>query len=148
MERTLVLIKPDAVVKGISGLILFELEQANLKMIGLKIVNVKKDLAEKHYEKLREKPFFENLINHLIGSFHNNSNVIAIVYEGENAIQKIRNLTGKTFPDDAEFCSIRGRYGRHNQKTDCVENVIHTSDSPESAKKEISLWFDDSELIK
>jgi len=148
MERTLVLIKPDGVIKGLTGQIIFELERVNLKMIGLKLVNVKKELAEKHYEEHREKPFFEKLIKHLTGEFHNNANVVAIVYEGENAVQKIRKLAGKTFPEDAEFCSIRGKYGRHNQKTDCVENVIHASDSQESAKREISLWFKEGELIE
>lgn len=147
MERTLVLIKPDAVAKGLSGQIIFELERSNLKMVGLKLVNVKKELAEKHYEEHKEEPFFEKLIKYLTGKFHNNANVVAIVYEGENATSIIRNLAGKTFPDDAEFCSIRGRYGRHNQKTDCVENVIHASDSPESAEKEISLWFNQNELL-
>ncbi len=147
MERTLVLIKPDAVAKGLSGQVIFELENAKLKMIGLKLVNVKKELAEKHYEEHKEKPFFEKLIKHLTGEFHNKANVVAICYEGENAISKIRELAGKTFPDDAEFHSIRGKYGRHNQKTDCVENVIHASDSPESAKREISLWFEEKELI-
>lgn len=147
MERTLVLIKPDAVAKGLSGQVIFELEKANLKMIAIKLVNVKKELAEKHYEEHKEKPFFEKLIKHLTGEFHNNANVIAIVYEGENAIKKIREITGKTFPDDAEFTSLRGKYGRYNQKTDCVENVIHASDSPDSAKREISLWFKEEEFV-
>jgi nucleoside-diphosphate kinase len=84
----------------------------------------------------------------LTGDFHNGANVVAIVYEGENAISKIREAAGKTFPEDADFKSIRGKYGRHNQKTDCVENVIHASDSSESAKREISLWFKPEELIK
>ncbi|MDP3965953.1 MAG: nucleoside-diphosphate kinase [archaeon] len=147
MERTLVLIKPDAVVKGLSGQIIFELERTNLRMVGLKLVNVKKELAEKHYEEHKEKAFFEKLITHLTGGFHNNSNVVAICYEGEDAVQKIRNLAGKTFPDEAEYCSIRGRYGRYNHKTDCVENVIHASDSPESAKREISIWFKEEEFV-
>jgi len=148
MERTLVLIKPDAVAKGLAGQIIFELEKPNLKMIGLKIVKVKKELAQNHYKEHEEKPFFEKLIKHLMGEFHDNANVLARVYEGENAIQKVRELAGKTFPDDAKLNSIREKYGRHNQKTDCVENVIHTSDSIESAKREISLWFNDNELIE
>ena len=148
MERTLVLIKPDAVAKRLAGHVITDLYTTELKMIGLKLINVGKELAEKHYEEHKEKPFFEKLIKHLTGEFHNNENVIAIVYEGEDAVKKIRAAAGKTFPDEAEFSSIRGKYGRHNKETDCVENVIHASDSPESAKKEIALWFKEEELIK
>ncbi|MBU2612359.1 MAG: nucleoside-diphosphate kinase [Nanoarchaeota archaeon] len=148
MERTLVLIKPDAMVKGLAGEVISELDRTNLKMVGIKLVNVKKEFAENHYEEHREKPFFDKLVKHLTGEFHKNVNVIAIVYEGEDAISRIREKSGKTFPDDADFCSLRGKYGRHNTKTDCVENVIHASDSPESAKREISMWFSEEELIK
>ncbi|PJC45320.1 nucleoside-diphosphate kinase [Candidatus Pacearchaeota archaeon CG_4_9_14_0_2_um_filter_30_8] len=150
MERTLVLIKPDAVAKRIAGHVISDLYSTNLKMIGLKIVNVKKELAEKHYYDIPQKhgqEVFEKLIKHLIGDLHNHANVIAIVYEGENAIKKIRELAGSTHPEKADFCTLRGKYGRVNSETDCFENVIHTSDSPESAEKEISLWFDEKELI-
>lgn len=148
MEKTLVLIKPDAMVKGLAGEVISELSRTKLKMIGLKLVNVSKELAEQHYEEHKGKPFFETLIKHLTGELHNNENVIAIVYKGENAIKIIREKAGKTFPDSAEPTSIRGKYGRHNHETDCVENVIHASDSPESAKREIELWFDEDELIE
>lgn len=148
MEKTLVLIKPDAMVKGLAGEIISELSRTKLKMIGLKLVNVSKELAELHYEEHKNKPFFKDLIKHLTGELHNNENVIAMVYQGENAIKIIREKAGKTFPDSAEFTSIRGKYGRHNQETGCLENVIHTSDSPESAKREIELWFDDKELLE
>jgi nucleoside-diphosphate kinase len=149
-ERTLVLIKPDAIVKGIAGNIISEIHPLGLNMIGLKLVNVKKELAEKHYsdiEKKHGKEIFEKLMKHITGEMHNNENVMAIVYEGENAIKKIRNLVGPTNPEEADFSTLRGKYGRVHSKTDCFENLIHASDSTKSAKKEIELWFNKNELI-
>ena len=147
MERTLVLIKPDAMVKRLAGNIINDLYYLNLKMIGLKLVNVKRELAEKHYYEHKEKPFFEELVKHITGELHNNENVIAIVYEGENAVQKVRDAIGKTNPDECEPYNIRGKYGKINTKTNCHETVIHASDSKISAEREIKLWFDDDELI-
>jgi len=150
MEKTLVLIKPDAMVKSLAGNIISELYHLNLKMIGLKLVNVQKELAEQHYFEIKEKrgqKIFDKLIKHITGELHNNENVIAIVYEGKNAIQKVRNLAGTTNPEEAEPNTIRGKYGRIHSQTDCYENLIHASDSKESAEKEIALWFDDGELI-
>ena len=150
MERTLVLIKPDAMVKSLAGNIISELYNLNLKMIGLKLVNVQKELAEQHYFEIKEKrgqEIFDKLIKHITGELHNNENVIAIVYEGKNAIQKVRNLAGTTNPEEAEPNTIRGKYGRIHSQTDCYENLIHASDSKESAEKEIALWFDDGKLV-
>jgi len=147
MEKTLVLIKPDAMVKKLAGNIISELYNLNLKMIGLKLVNVKRELAEQHYQEHKGKPFFEKLLKHITGELHNNENVIAIVYLGENAISKVREAAGKTHPEEADPNSIRGKYGRWHSKTDCFENVLHASDSKESAEKEIKLWFDEDELI-
>jgi len=150
MERTLVLIKPDAMVKQIAGHVITDLYNLGLKMIGLKLVNVQKELAEQHYFEIKErrgKEIFEKLIKHITGELHNQENVIVIVYEGKNAIQKIRDLAGTTNPEEAEPNTIRGKYGRIHSKTDCYENLIHASDSKESAEKEISLWFDDGELV-
>jgi len=147
MERTLVLIKPDAMVKKLAGNIISELYSTNLKMIGLKLINVDRKLAEVHYEEHKNKPFFEKLINHLTGKLHNDENVIAIVYEGENAVQKVKQIAGKTNPEQADFNSLRGKYGRINSEIDCFETVVHSSDSPKSGEKEISLWFNPDELI-
>jgi nucleoside-diphosphate kinase len=127
-ERTLVLIKPDAVAR--------------------KIVKVKEGLAEEHYSEHKEKPFFPNLISHLTGKLHNNANVIAIVYEGENAIKKIRETAGETNPEKADFKSLRGKYGRIHSETKSFENAIHASDSVESANREIALWFRKDEIIE
>ena len=147
-EKTLVLIKPDAMVKHLAGSIINDLYNLNLKMIGLKLVNVQKELAEQHYDEHKGKPFYAKLIDHLTGTLHNNENVIAIVYWGEDAIKKIREVAGITHPEEANPKTIRGKYGRLHSKTDCFENVIHTSDSIESAKKEIELWFDENELVE
>ena len=149
-ERTLVLIKPDAMAKGLAGNVISELHSLHLKMVGLKLVNVKKELAEKHYYEIIERhgqEVFDKLIKHLTGEFHGKENVIAIIYKGETAIQKIRNAAGKTHPEEAEFSTIRGKYGRWHSKTDCFENVIHASDSVASAEREIALWFSEDELV-
>jgi len=146
MERTLVLIKPDAMVKQLAGNIISELYKTNLKMIGLKLVNVQRELAEQHYHEHIGKPFFEKLIKHLTGELHNQENAIAIVYEGEEAIKKVRELAGKTHPEEASPSTIRGKYGRWHSKTDCFENVIHASDSPASAEIEVPIWFNKKEL--
>lgn len=148
MEKTLVLIKPDAMVKKLAGNVISDLYNTGLKMIGLKLVNVQKELAEMHYEEHKDKPFFQKLVGHITGELHDNENVIAIAYEGENAIKKIRDAAGKTHPEEADYSSIRGKYGRHVSSTDCFENVIHASDSPESGEREIALWFKDDELVQ
>jgi len=148
MERTLVLIKPDAMAKHLAGNIITDLYVLNLKMIALKLSNVKRELAEMHYSEHKGKPFFEDLIKHLTGELHNQEKVIAIIYEGENAVKKVRDAIGKTNPDECEPWSIRGKYGKINTKTNCHETVIHASDSVESANREIKLWFDDDEIVE
>ncbi|MCL5730022.1 MAG: nucleoside-diphosphate kinase [Candidatus Pacearchaeota archaeon] len=147
-EKTLVLIKPDAVAKGLTGNIISDLDNLGLKMIGLKLVKVTDELAKAHYLEHKERPFFNDLILHITGKLHNNAPVIAIVYEGESAIEKIRKLAGSTNPEKAELKSLRGKYGRIHSETKCLETVIHSSDSAESAKREIALWFAQDELIK
>lgn len=147
-ERCLVLIKPDAMIKQLAGNIISDLYNLNLKMIGLKLVNVQKELAEQHYSEHKGKPFYEGLIDYLTGKLHDNENVIAIVYQGEDAIKKIRGYIGKTNPDEADPRSIRGKYGKiHTQKDNWHETVLHASDSSESANREINLWFNEKELV-
>ena len=147
-ERTLVLIKPDAMIKKLAGNIISELDRLDLKMVGLKLVNVSNELAKRHYAEHKEKPFFNDLIEHITGKIHNNENVIAIAYEGEDAIAKIRDLVGATHPDKALPSSIRGKFGKVHTLTNCHETVIHASDSVKSAEREISLWFSKQELVE
>ena len=106
-ERTLVLIKPDAVAKRIVGHIISDFEMLGFKMVGLKLVDVKQELAEKHYNEHKGKAFYEELIKYITGKLHN-AKVVAIVYEGENIIQKIREVTGATHPDKADSFSLGG----------------------------------------
>ena len=147
-ERTLVLIKPDAMVKKLAGNIINDLYNLNLKIIGLKLVNVKRELAEQHYSEHKSKPFFNELVKHLTGEIHNNENVIAIVYSGDNAIEKIRKFIGATHPDNADPFTIRGKYGKIHTQTNCHETVVHASDSLENAEKEINLWFEQKEIVE
>ncbi len=146
-ERALVLIKPDAMAKKLFGIILYDLAHLEIEMIGLKLVSVQKQLAEKHYEEHKEKPFYSDLLKYIMGEYHNTKSIIAIAYEGENAIKKLREYAGKTNPDEAEPLTIRGRYGKINSKTNNFDNVMHVSDSPENGKREINLWFSKEELI-
>jgi nucleoside-diphosphate kinase len=147
-EKVLVLIKPDAMAKQLAGIIIHDISQLNLKMIGLKLVAVKKHLAEKHYEVHKEKPMYPDLIKYIMGEFHNVKSIIAIAYEGEDAVKNLREYGGKTNPDEANPMSIRGRYGKINSKTSNWDNIMHISDSPENGEKEISIWFDKDELIE
>lgn len=148
-EACLILIKPDGLIKSLTGNIINELSAAKLKIIGAKIVSVKKELAEKHYFELKEKKpeIFEEVLKYIMGEYHTNR-VFALIYYGENAISKIREIVGPTNPEEAHPTSIRGRYGRINSKTKVLENCIHASDSPESAKREIKLWFSPDEIVE
>jgi nucleoside-diphosphate kinase len=147
VEQVLVLIKPDGMVKSLVGNILSILAESKLKIVGAKIVRVKKEFAEKHYERHKGKPFYDELINYITGNlqFHTNR-VLAIVYEGEDAIEKIRTLVGNKNPENADPKSIRGKYGRINSKTGVYENVLHASDEASEAEREIKLWFKPFEL--
>jgi len=146
-ENCLVLIKPDALQKGLTGDIMAMLSHANLKIVGMKMTKVSQELAEAHYAEHKEKPFFQELIDFIQGKFHADR-VIAIIYQGEDAIKKIRTLAGATHPEKAEPTSIRGKYGRINSETQNMENGMHASDSPESAEREIKLWFKSEEVTE
>lgn len=147
-EEILVLIKPDGLLKSLTGNILSMISKTELKIVGAKVLKVSKELAEKHYSELKKaKPHvFESTIKYLTGEFHT-PRVLALVYKGPNAIEKLRKLAGKTNPEQASPISIRGKYGRINTKTGVFENVIHVSDSIENAQREISLWFNPEEIV-
>jgi len=158
MEQScLVIIKPDGLIKSLTGNIISALSETKLKIIGAKIVSVKRELAEKHYGDLKERQIkkrglekgtaiYENTIEYIQGKYHTNR-VLALVYHGEDAIEKIRQLAGETNPEEAKPITIRGKYGRINSKTGVFENVIHASDSIENAEKEIKLWFKPEEIV-
>ena len=147
LEQTLILIKPDGLIKSLTGNILTRLSEAKLIIVGSKTVSVTKELAEKHYEHLKEKPFFGELIEYIMGKQHNTNRVVAFVYQGDDAIKKIRDIVGDTDPEKANPVSIRGAYGRITT-SGVYENVVHASSSNEDAEKEIKLWFQPSELVE
>jgi nucleoside-diphosphate kinase len=136
-EKTLVLIKPDAVQRRLAGAILARFENRGLALRGARLVHVDRALAEEHYAEHAEKPFFEELV-----SFITSSPTLALVLEGEGAIQVVRTTMGATNPADATPGTIRG-----DLALAMPANLVHGSDAPESAEREIALWFSDSELV-
>lgn len=131
MQETLVLIKPDGVRRQLSGEILNRYERKGLVIKALKLIDVPRELAEEHYAEHKEKPFFGELVD-----FITSGPVVAFVLAGKDAVVNVRNLNGATNPLDATPGSIRGDYALTMDS-----NVVHASDSPESASREIGLWF-------
>ena len=132
-ERTLVLVKPDAMGRGLAGEIIGRLERRGLVLRGADLVHVDRDLAEQHYAEHREKPFFEELVE-----FITSSPTLALAVEGEGAIALVRTTMGATNPANAAPGTIRG-----DLALSMPDNLVHGSDSPESAARELALWFPD-----
>jgi len=132
-ERTLVLVKPDAMQRGLAGEIVARLERRGLVLRGADLVHVDRDLAEQHYAEHREKPFFEELVE-----FITSSPTLALAVEGEGAIALVRTTMGATNPANAAPGTIRG-----DLALSMPDNLVHGSDSPESAARELALWFPD-----
>ena len=145
-QAVLILIKPDGLIKSLTGNILTRLSETKLEIVAAKIARVSRSLAEEHYKHLKDKPFFGDLIKYLQGELHDRKKVLALVYWGEDAIKKCRELAGATNPEEAEPTSIRGSYGRITT-TGVYENVIHVSSNEEEAAREIKLWFEPKEII-
>lgn len=136
-ERTLVLIKPDGVQRLLVGRILARYEERGLKLVGLKLMSVDRDLAERHYAVHREKPFFRGLVE-----FITSGPLVAAALEGPNAIAIVRAMNGATRPHEAAPGSIRGDFA-----VETAQNLVHASDGAETAEAELSLWFRDGELL-
>lgn len=145
-HATLVFIKPDAIVRGLTGAVMTRLDELRLQIVGAKMIKVSRELAEEHYEALREKPFFEELIQHSCGTLHGIEYVLALVYFGEDAISKVRQVAGATNPEKAEPTSLRGALGRMTT-AGIMENVLHASSDERDAEREIKLWFRPEELV-
>jgi nucleoside-diphosphate kinase len=145
-EPTLILIKPDGLVKSLTGNILTRLSETKLEIVAAKMVRVCDELAREHYKHLKDKPFFDELIKYIKGELHNRRKVLAMVYYGKGAIEKVRELAGATNPEEADSISIRGQYGRITTKG-LYENVIHASTNIKEAEREIKLWFKPEEII-
>ena len=136
IERTFILVKPDGVKKNLIGNILGRFEAKGLKIVALKLIVSPKEVAETHYAEHKEKPFFGELVD-----FITSSPLVAAVIEGENAIKAVRQLNGATNPLEAVPGSIRGDYA-----LSIGENIVHGSDSPEAAAREIANWFKAEEI--
>jgi nucleoside-diphosphate kinase len=145
-QAVLILIKPDGLKKSLTGNILTRLSETKLEIVAAKMVRVSKELAEEHYKHLKDKPFFGEIIKYLQGELHDRKKVMALVYWGEEAIKKCRELAGATNPEEAESTSIRGSYGRITT-SGVYENVIHVSSHELEAEREIKLWFGPAEII-
>jgi nucleoside-diphosphate kinase len=137
MERTLIIIKPDAVQRGLTGEILRRFEQRGLRIIGMKFMQVSQALAEKHYDVHRERPFFSSLVNYIISS-----PVVVIALEGTNAVAAARQTIGSTKPHEAAAGTIRGDFA-----LEIGRNLVHGSDSVENGQIEVANFFSEDELV-
>ena len=137
MEKSLVLIKPDAMQRGLAGTIITRLEKQGLKLVAIRMLHMDRTLAQQHYAIHRDKPFFNDLVNYIIST-----PIIATVFEGAGAISVIRKTMGATDPAKAEAGTIRHDFG-----IDIQRNAVHGSDSAETAEKEIKLFFSEDEIF-
>jgi nucleoside-diphosphate kinase len=137
LERTFLAIKPDGVQRKLVGEIIRRFEAKGFTLVGLKLMNVSRELAETHYGVHRERPFFAGLVD-----FITSAPVVAMVWEGEGVIASARKIIGATNPLNSEPGTIRGDFG-----VNVGRNLIHGSDAPETAQQEVSLWFKDEELV-
>ena len=137
MERTLVLVKPDGVQRGLIGSVISRLEQRGLKLVAMKLMNVDDSLARQHYGEHVDRPFFGGLVD-----FITSAPVVAMAWEANNAVEAVRNTMGQTNPTTSPPGTIRGDLG-----LDIGRNLVHGSDSPESAERELSLFFSEDELL-
>ena len=144
-QATLVIIKPDGLQKSLTGNILTKLSDAKLVIIAAKMRVVSRKLAEDHYRHMKDKPFFEDIVKYLMGEFHT-KRTMALVYYGDSAIGRVRQICGATNPEEAAPDTIRGAYGRITTKG-VYENVIHASSVAEDASREVKLWFEPHEIV-
>ena len=131
MEKTFFMVKPDGVERGLIGEVISRIEKANLRIRDIRMLQIDRELANRHYQEHKEKPFFDELV-----SFITSGPVVAMVVEGEEAISVVRDLMGATDPKDAAPGTIRGDFAE-----EITENLVHGSDSPQSAKRELELFF-------
>ncbi len=136
-EKTFVMLKPDTVERRLMGELISRLEKKHLKIVAAKLIRIDKKLAETHYQELKDKPFFKELVDFVTGG-----PALAMVVQGPNAVSAVRAMMGATNPFNATPGTIRGDYG-----LDLTKNLIHGSDGPESAKRETSLFFKETEII-
>jgi nucleoside-diphosphate kinase len=138
MERSLVLVKPDAMERGLAGAIIGRLQAGGLKLTALRMLRMSRELAERHYAVHAQKPFFNELVDYIISA-----PIVAAVFTGDGAVQRIREIMGATDPARAVPGTIRQDFG-----LDLQRNSVHGSDSPENAEKEIALFFEEKEIFE
>jgi len=136
-EKTFIMVKPDGIQRNLIGKVIQKFEDKGYKLIAAKLMFVKEELAQKHYYEHKDKPFFEELV-----SFITSGPVLAMVWEGKDIVKVARNIIGSTNPLEAALGTLRGDYG-----INIGMNIVHGSDSQESAEREIKLWFKDEELL-
>ena len=136
-EKTLVLVKPDGVQRGLAGEVISRLERRGLKLVGMKLMQVSDELARQHYGEHVDRPFFGGLV-----SFITSSPIVAMVWEADHAVEIVRNTMGQTNPVSSAAGTIRGDLG-----IDIGRNLVHGSDSPESAEREVNLFFQPDEIL-
>jgi nucleoside-diphosphate kinase len=137
LERTLIILKPDAVQRGLIGQIIHRFERRGLRIIAMKFMQITRNLAERHYSVHKGKPFYDPLVNYITSG-----PVVVMILEGKNAIQIARNTMGATDPADAEPGTIRADFG-----VEIGRNLVHGSDGPETAAFEMSIFFDETETV-
>ncbi len=137
MERTLIIVKPDAVQRSLAGEIISRFEARGLRIIGMKFMLISRELAQKHYAIHRERPFFDKLVDYITSA-----PVVVIALDGANAVQAARKTIGATNPTEANAGTIRGDFGM-----EIGRNLVHGSDSPENGEIEVANFFDESELV-
>lgn len=137
MERSLILVKPDGTARHLTGAIIARLEEQGLKLVGLKMLQMDRELARRHYEVHKAKPFFSGLVDYITSG-----PIVAAAFEGDQAVEKIRKIMGPTDPEKAEKGTIRGDFG-----IDIERNTVHGSDAVATARQELNLFFSDKELV-
>jgi len=145
-DSVLVLIKPDGMQKAIAGEAISLFLASDLRLTGMKLVQVPLKLAQAHYGHLRDKFFFKEIVSYLMGDLHGKNPVIAMVFTGHNAVVKSRRIAGATNPEEADPKSARGKFGRVTTKG-VFENLVHVSSDTKEARREIALWFNKKELL-
>ena len=137
MERTFIMIKPDAVQRKLIGKIISRIEERGIKIVAMKYIHMTRELAETHYAEHTEKPFFNELVE-----FITSGPVVPMVLEAENAVAMVRKMMGETHPQNSAPGTIRGDFG-----IELTKNIVHGSDSVETAQREIAIFFNDDELV-
>jgi nucleoside-diphosphate kinase len=147
LSSVLVLIKPDGMQKAIAGEVISMFLASDLKLSGMKLVQVSLKLAQSHYGHLRDKFFFKEIVSYLMGDLHGKSPVVAMVYTGIDAVANARRIAGATNPEEAYPKSVRGKFGRVTTKG-VFENLVHVSSDDKEARREIALWFKKNEVLR